>query len=255
VDMSGSGISSGKAEEFIKTLFRGNRERGTDAAGVYAYRPGGMGLLVKAPYDPEFFVEYLPFGKLDGAQIIIAHNRAYTSCPPSNNYCNHPLAINGTTPTGGKWSLILVHNGVIDDEIPHSYEARVDSFSLLVKFKIEHEKKGKEAIEALKEMLKLYGRKAIIGHYVREDGQNIFFWYRNTNPLVKCMDNDIMMFASLEKALPCKKAKTTDTEVLHYMVFKDNGKTNELVELGEKYVGSYSYGYSYGYSYNYKKIK
>jgi len=183
---SKNGLASLKRRITLE-LIRELSVRGSDAAGIAAYL-GRRVYIRKMPGSPLSFAERLEKVKgWERARVILIHDRAYTHCSPSNNYCNHPLC----TKVDDK-IVSLVHNGVLMVEPPNP-RAPVDSYALLEPVK----KHGGLSIDAAFDMLKVPGSKAVIA----TDGELVVF-FRDGNPLVRTwIDNKLLVLASTKEIM------------------------------------------------------
>jgi len=174
-------------------LLRGIEERGHDAAGIACYRSPEEVWIKKAPWSASVFAErYLSRVRgWEEARVILLHARAYTSCPPRYNVCNHPLV----APAEGRSRIVsLVHNGVIFDaeELPKR-EIWVDSDALLNPVR----SRDRLDLEAVREMSAIAGHKAVLV----TDGEK-FYAFHDTSPLAYATVGDnLLVFASTEKIL------------------------------------------------------
>lgn len=184
---------------FVKEIFENLEARGTDASGVYWERKTAentmLRRLIKAPctatelwnkvqestdpcdknnlpYDwsekKEAFYDKF---RLDGTErLILLHTRNKTQGSEENNNNNMPIVSN---------DYVLIHNGILANDRPKSYQYRgeVDSEEILAYIDIE--KTLKDAFE------KIHGGMAIAFKHFDSDKLYI---YRNTNPL------DLMYF-------------------------------------------------------------
>lgn len=216
-------------KEYILKAIEENSVRGTDATGIAALKIKDEPQIFyyKLPVHPKLFVaelkDYANEYGWQHSQIIIIHDRAYTSCPPYNNYCNHPLHIKFTDGT----ALFLVHNGVIYEYFIHDYNVDVDTFRMLVKYKEEYEKTG-NPVDAIAKALKLTGSKAILAFHVTKE-KTYFYYYRHKNPLHTASYGDMMLFSSIEKPIkavlkdktPRLKITSVAEDTLHIQVFQN----------------------------------
>jgi glucosamine 6-phosphate synthetase-like amidotransferase/phosphosugar isomerase protein len=131
--------------------------RGDDAAGIAVYKSPQEVWIKKEPISITEFKKKLEKVKgWEKARIGLLHARAWTQCPPINNYCNHPLVdvIHNKV-------ISLVHNGVVNSMVkPYSdylrYEVDSDILLAVVRY---HKALNKNIV---KEMLKIPGSKAVL---------------------------------------------------------------------------------------------
>jgi glutamine phosphoribosylpyrophosphate amidotransferase len=157
--------------ELVINLLPPMIERGSDATGIAAFKSPSEVWIAKEPVPSTVFAPKL--ARIEGweeAHIILLHARAYTSCHPSNNYCNHPIyeVINGRV-------VALVHNGVVyDHEELAKKKLPVDSDALLNPVR----RRGRLDKDVVEEIGKINASMAI----VISDGEKVY-GYRNTNPM------------------------------------------------------------------------
>jgi len=115
---------SQEAQAKFKNILVKAEVRGTDACGIAFVVNKNKFYYAKAPKQASKFVKEEAYRKLlaeHNPTILIGHNRAKTQGEASNNMNNHPIV----TKTG----LILIHNGVLQNEgqVAEDYKLKLDA--------------------------------------------------------------------------------------------------------------------------------
>ena len=230
------------------TLLFELQDRGTDAWGIYIEKDGKHnnelfcgkpsetegGELFKTPASvTEFFNDDSKI-YLDKSNTILMHTRATTQGNEDININNHPFSTK---------DFVLAHNGTITNSTQLKTKHNIDTngiecdsyiiIALIQKFFDE----GLSIVEAIQKMAnEICGGMACWLYY---KPKKQLYLYRKTNPLEYLIDNDnnILMFASLEKniensyvgirELSKDDIKSLDSE----KIYRLNG--NEMKEVGE----------------------
>lgn len=240
------GFSPELIRKIILNLLPPMIERGSDASGIAVFKSPEEVWIKKEPIPSTWFAKKLE--KVRGWEqglIFLLHARAWTTCPPSNNYCNHPVfeVINDRL-------VALVHNGIVYDEVElEQRKLEVDSDALLNPVR----RRGRLDDEAVEEITTIRANMAIL----ISDGEKLYT-YRNYNPLCYAELDGAIVFAStcsmVKEALErsglteyADKAREQKSYVIRRFTIK--GDKIESVSIAPE--KPYLYGY---YSYTYKKL-
>lgn len=189
-------------EKFVNILVQAE-VRGTDACGIAFVKEKNRFYYAKAPKRASEFVQEKGFKKLIdeyNPNILIGHNRAKTQGDENNNQNNHPIV----TKTG----LILIHNGVLqnEDEVVKEFnlkpDAEVDSEVIVKLIEYYIYAKKKNTIKAIQLMRKhIRGSMAIA--LLNDKEPKTLYLMASSNPinLAYHKPTGIIYFASTEDIL------------------------------------------------------